>query len=112
MDTDDPDHIQWLFDVASKRAKEFGIEGVTWSSTQGVVKNIIPGTLLTFSTISLTSFLLCLQLSQAPTLSLQVGSSSSLMLNANTVIASCCNEAFKIATSSAPYLDNYMWVPV
>ena len=44
MDTDDPDHIQWLFDVASKRAKEFGIEGVTWSSTQGVVKNIIPGT--------------------------------------------------------------------
>lgn len=43
MDTDDPDHIQWLFDVASKRAKEFGIEGVTWSSTQGVVKNIIPG---------------------------------------------------------------------
>ena len=43
MDTDDPEHIHWLFNVASKRAKEYGIEGVTWSSTQGVVKNIIPG---------------------------------------------------------------------
>lgn len=42
MDTDDPDHITWLYNVASKRAKEFNIEGVTWSLTQGVVKNIIP----------------------------------------------------------------------
>lgn len=24
------------------------------------------------------------------------------------IAASCANEAFKIATSSAPYLDNYM----
>ena len=24
------------------------------------------------------------------------------------IAASCCNEAFKIATNSAPYLDNYM----
>ena len=42
MDTDDTDHISWLYDVASKRAKEFNIEGVNWSLTQGVVKNIIP----------------------------------------------------------------------
>jgi ubiquitin-activating enzyme E1 C len=42
MDTDDPEHIDWLYKIASARAKEFKIEGVTWSLTQGVVKNIIP----------------------------------------------------------------------
>lgn len=42
LDTDDPEHIQWLYTVASARAKEFKIEGVTWSLTQGVVKNVIP----------------------------------------------------------------------
>ena len=42
MDTDDPEHITWLYQTALARAKEFKIEGVTWSLTQGVVKNIIP----------------------------------------------------------------------
>lgn len=42
MDTDDPEHIGWLYKIAASRAKEFNIEGVTWSLTQGVVKNIIP----------------------------------------------------------------------
>jgi ubiquitin-activating enzyme E1 C len=42
MDTDDPEHIGWLYNIAAARAKEFKIEGVTWSLTQGVVKNIIP----------------------------------------------------------------------
>ncbi len=42
LDTDDPEHIGWLYSVALARAKEFKIEGVTWSLTQGVVKNIIP----------------------------------------------------------------------
>ena len=42
LDTDDPEHIGWLYGAASARAKEFNIEGVTWSLTQGVVKNIIP----------------------------------------------------------------------
>ncbi|KAF8643765.1 hypothetical protein AX16_008784 [Volvariella volvacea WC 439] len=73
MDTDDPDHISWLYNVAAARAKEFNIEGVTWSLTQGVVKNIIPA-----------------------------------IASTNAIIAaSCCNEAFKIATSSAAYLNNY-----
>ncbi|KAK1236008.1 NEDD8 activating enzyme [Marasmius sp. AFHP31] len=73
MDTDDPEHIGWLYNTAAKRAKEFNIEGVTWSLTQGVVKNIIPA-----------------------------------IASTNAIIAaSCCNEAFKIATSSAAYLNNY-----
>ncbi|KAJ7581210.1 hypothetical protein C8J56DRAFT_833210 [Mycena floridula] len=73
MDTDDPDHINWLYKVAFARAQEFKIEGVTWSLTQGVVKNIIPA-----------------------------------IASTNAIIAaSCCNEAFKIITSSAAYLNNY-----
>lgn len=76
LDTDDPDHIEWLFQVASNRAAEFKIEGVTWALTQGVVKNIIPA-----------------------------------IASTNAIIAaSCCNEALKIATTCAPFLNNYMMV--
>ena len=72
LDTDDPEHITWLYQTALKRAKEFNIEGVTYSMTQGVVKNIIPA-----------------------------------IASTNAIIAaSCCNEAFKIATSSASFLGN------
>ncbi|KAF7305023.1 E2-bind domain-containing protein [Mycena kentingensis (nom. inval.)] len=73
LDNDDPEHITWLYNIASARAKEFNIEGVTWSLTQGVVKNIIPA-----------------------------------IASTNAIIAaSCCNEAFKIATTSAAFLNNY-----
>ncbi|GAA5821196.1 hypothetical protein JCM11251_004509 [Rhodosporidiobolus azoricus] len=74
LDNDDPEHIQWLYDTASKRAAEHNIPGVTWSLTQGVVKRIIPAIASTNAIIS----------------------------------AACCNEAFKIATSTNPYLNNYM----
>lgn len=74
LDTDDPEHISWLYTTALKRAQEFNIPGVTYSMTQGVVKNIIPA-----------------------------------IASTNAIIAaSCCNEALKIATSCAPFLQNYM----
>lgn len=74
LDTDDPEHITWLYQKALRRAEEFKIAGVTYSLTQGVVKNIIPA----------------------------IASTNAI------VAASCCNEAFKIATSCNPYLQNYM----
>ncbi|KAK9248324.1 hypothetical protein V1506DRAFT_529624 [Lipomyces tetrasporus] len=42
LDNDNPEHVQWLFDTALRRSREFNISGVTYSLTQGVAKNIIP----------------------------------------------------------------------
>ncbi|KAL7272702.1 NEDD8 activating enzyme [Rhizina undulata] len=42
LDTDDPEHILWLYNAAQARAAQFKISGVTYALTQGVVKNIIP----------------------------------------------------------------------
>ncbi|KAJ5460370.1 NEDD8-activating enzyme E1 catalytic subunit [Penicillium daleae] len=42
FDSDDMEHISWVYHAALERALQFHIHGVTFQMTQGVVKNIIP----------------------------------------------------------------------
>ncbi|KAJ2159590.1 NEDD8 activating enzyme [Coemansia sp. RSA 552] len=42
LDGDNPDHVSWVGEQASRRAEEHSISGVSFSLAQGVVKNIIP----------------------------------------------------------------------
>lgn len=52
IDGDNPKHIEWIMNSAISRANEYGIQGVTYRLTQGVVKRIIPAVASTNAVIA------------------------------------------------------------
>uniref|UniRef100_A0A914RKH9 NEDD8-activating enzyme E1 catalytic subunit n=1 Tax=Parascaris equorum TaxID=6256 RepID=A0A914RKH9_PAREQ len=52
LDTDKPDHVQWVYKAALKRAQKFGIEGVDLRLTLGVLKRVIPAVASTNAVIA------------------------------------------------------------
>ncbi|MCF0122389.1 MAG: ThiF family adenylyltransferase, partial [Lachnospiraceae bacterium] len=62
VDKDSIEDVNWIYQTALARAKEFNIEGVTYNLTLGVIKNIIPAIASTNALIAASTVMECLKI--------------------------------------------------